>query len=354
MIIPTCFEDLDWGENAKPTSAHFLSIVMALRERFAFAESSSLPIVEDWGELGSNNDYNAISLTEIQYWIDAINYGLAWVGEIAEQAITKSSYNLTESIAVINKPIVWMPTDTELPVESEHSQKLNSPKKWLLAQEEILALNVDNTLIVHKYKEIDFRAVMKILNQYKNAIGGLTEIYAPLDTLAFYRPQYYIDWRRARAGDARPSFTAIQERRDEAEGTYIGAFWSQSISDPAEAGDWEWLEFMCNDCDIPYIFNLPAVVSVHCWEERKTNDEYDDSWFYDFGTGLSLGWNNLGTHNLGERIPLLPKQGWGDAKATAVPPKRGSTGYFHCEWGIDLVKFDFRDSLKFKVLPADA
>lgn len=357
MIIPTCFEDLDWSENAKPTSSHFLAIIMALRERITFAEPSSLPTFGKYwaGELGSNYDYNAISQTEMREWFASINYMVSWVGEIAEQALEKSDYDGTESIASIEKLLFWMPTDTELPVESELTKKLKTPQKWLIAHEQALASKIDSAPMGHRYKEIDFKAIMRTLNQYKNAIGGLTEVYAPLGTLAVNRPQYYIDWTRERAGESRPSFTAIQERRDGVEEFYnIGAFWSQFTSDPPDAWDWERLGYYSNDCDIPYIFKYPAEVSVNCWESTDSYEDEPTEWYYDFGTGLNKGWNKLGTYNLGERIPLLPKKGWGDEKATAVPPKRGAIGFFLCEWGIDYIKFDFRDSLKFKVLPSDA
>lgn len=350
MTIPTCFEDLDWSEDAKPTSAHFLALIMAYRERSTLQEPNAFPVLDGIHYLDSTQPYNAISFNEIKYLIydlvGQIDMLRALNHEFMEE---KGDITYEEYLTFFVTGIYWQATDTDFYKEEEHSKKFkNVDSLDEYYNLKAMMASTDEFLMAHRYKEIDQQALMKFLIRHKNFVGKLTEMYCEIGSLGVNRPQYYIDWATHIDAD-KPSFQEAQQRRDTASRWPLEAFWYYWKGDTDDGYEHERLYFDCNDCDIPYIFKYPAIVSVHCWETRTKNDEPDDSWYYDFGTGLQLGWNSLGVHNLGERIPLLPKQGWGDAKATAVPPKRGANGDHYCSWGIDLIKFDFYNSLKFKV-----
>lgn len=349
MTIPTCFEDLDWSENTKPTSAHFLALIMAYRERACLQEPNAFPVLDGVSYFSATQPYNAISFNELRYTIEDLTDQIDSLRTLNDEFMEeKGDITYEENLAYFITGMYWQATDTDFYKEAEHSQKIkNAGNEYKNLN--VMQASVDRFLMAHRYKEIDQQALMKLLIKHKNFVGKLTELYCHIGSLGMNRPQYYIDWATGVEADKPSSFQEAQQRRDTASTTNIEAFWYYYKSEVDDGWESERLYFDCNDCDIPYIFKYPAVVSVHCWETRTTNDDADDSWYYDFGTGLSLGWNNLGTYNLGERIPLLPKQGWGDAKATAVPPKRGKVGDYMCTWGIDLVKFDFYNSLKFKV-----
>lgn len=354
MTIPTCFEDLDWSENAKPTSAHFLALIMAYRERASLQEPNAFPIL-DCAYPPATQPYNAISLSEIKYFIHDLTNQVDLLRNLNDEFMEeKGDITYEENLAFFITGMYWQIADTDFYIEEEHSKKLeNVDNLDEYNNLKVMMASTDEFLMAHRYKEIDQQALMRFLIKHKNFVGKLTELYCEIGSLGVNRPQYYIDWETSVEADKPSSFQSAQQRKDIAGKSVIEAFWYYDKGEGDDGWEGERLYFDCNDCDIPYIFKYPAVVSVHCWEERTTNYEPDDSWYYDFGTGLQLGWNNLGTHNLGERIPLLPQQGWGDAKATAVPPKRGAKGHHYCSWGIDLIKFDFYNSLKFKV-PRDA
>lgn len=350
MIIPTCFEDLDWSEDAKPTSAHFLALIMAYRERASLQEPNAFPVLDGMSSPPATQPYNAISFDEVAYLINELQAQIGVLRNINQEMLAEKYHdrNGEDYLTYLVDYPYWQVTDTDFYKEDVHSKAItNLGYEYLNLQ--AMEASLDDNVMAHRYKEIDERALMRLLIRHKNFVGKLTEIYFQIASLGYNRPQYYINWSTNVEEDKPNSFLSAQERKYSAWSSKLGAVWHYDKGDVGDDWESERLFFECNDCDIPYIFKYPAIVSVHCWEERKTEDEYDDSWYYDFGTGLSLGWNNLGTHNLGERIPLLPKQGWGDAKATAVPPKRGQKGDYTCYWGIDLIKFDFYNSLKFKI-----
>lgn len=352
--IPTCFEDLDWSESAKPTSAHFLALIMAYRERASLQDPNAFPAL-DVANLTSTQSYNAISFGEIRYFISELHLHLDLLRSVNRSAMEDRNHNLDGEAYLTNTigAPYWQKTDTDFYIEAELSKRITNIDASYVHMRAMIA-KLDELIVAHRYKEINSRALMKLLIRHKNFVGKLTELYCQIGSLGFSRPQYFIDWSTNIDSDKPNSFLDAQERTNSANTSNIEAWWYYDKGENGNNWESEKLYFECNDCDIPYIFKYPAIVSVHCWEERTSNYEDDDSWYYDFGTGLNLGWNNLGTHNFGERIPLLPKQGWGDAKATAVPPKRDTVGNFACSWGVDFIKFDFRDSLKFKVLSNNA
>lgn len=347
--IPTCFEDLDWSGSAKPTSSHFLALILAYRERASLQEPNAFPALEV-ANLTGTQPYNAISYDEVRYLTSELHSQLNLLRAANQMAMEDRNHNQDRK-KYLTYPIgspYWQFTDTDFYKEAELSKRITNIDASYIHMRAMIA-QLDNLIVAHRYKEINQQALMKLLIRHKNFVGRLTELYCQIGSLGFDRPQYFIDWSTNIDADKPSSFLDAQERTNSANASTIEAWWYYDKGEDGNNWESEKLYFECNDCDIPYTFKYPAIVSVHCWEERTSNYEDTDSWYYDFGSGLQLGWNNLGIHNFGERIPLLPKQGWGDEKATAVPPKRNIAGNYTCTWAVDLLKFDFYNSLKFKI-----
>lgn len=129
-----------------------------------------------------------------------------------------------------------------------------------------------------------------------------------------------------------------------------------------------YISFNCGNATIPYLFQKNAEVSVHIYSKSTTytctpythpetgitehndfeEDDEPNKFYWDFGTGLTKGWNNLGSHIFGDMINLLPKQGFGN-KEPNQPEWFGTYPLkFSLSWGIDMIKFDFTSSLNFK------
>lgn len=346
--LPTCFEDLEWAETTKPTSAHFMAIILAIRERM-FAGSSNIPHIDTavWGI--PVLEYNSISIAAINDFLSEIKNRLEILKDIVDE-VTDFSQDFDRTdyrLLCFSNQSFWMPHDFVYPYVDGHSQALEGYVDYLWEKHHCLVANLDEFLPCHRLSTIDLKAVMIALIQYKNTIGRLTKVYSKVYATDVDRPQYGIDW----VGDSEedePTWEEAQEIRDRANSSAVEAFWRYDAA--SDSYRRELLELNCNDGGIPYSFNMPGIVNVHCTSTRTKDGEQDDSWYYDFGTGLKLGWNNLGTHQLGDIIPVLPEEGWGAKKLPIAPTVRGSKGEYICSWAIDSVMIDFSESLKFKVL----
>lgn len=358
-FIPTCFEDLEWFENTKPTRAHFLAIMMALRERINFGVTSTFPMLEMNKYNSSVLEYNTISYMQMQDWIEGIYDMLRDLTELSKKNIETYTNELYEDYVVGFDDLRWAFTDTNIPyldngfwADAQLHDDIIYYLSYVFDRE---VCDVGNGFPSHRYSIIDNECIMRQLIRLKEHIGQLTEVYFTIIPLGTQRKQYYIDENRIVNGKNIPTFESVQRETGSVSGdwtyTPINGYWTYSLND---IGDDEYryreeFHLTSNDCDLPFPFPAPARVSVSVWEIRQDDTSANPDWYWDFGTGLKLGWNDLGIRNQGERIPLLPKQGWGDEKATSIPPKRGTEGSFWCDWGIDYVKFDFYDSFKFKI-----
>lgn len=363
MII-TNFNDLEWTIDTIPTSSHFIALSKAINERLGFVQAiKNNGIIYEATHLPKILPYDTIKLEWVNDFIGVLNnwvYNLM-LDPIEEwEIIVKDETKPNGLIYFYNSFL--LPTDIEIPVANTKSQQLVSLTSSF---EKAIVSALPQRVSASPFTAINYKAVMSILIKYKDFLSKLNCLYI---LNPYSLDEEFSNWR-IHHFDGEPDNFSIPSWVDvQYENSYISdkkltAWWYRDYekrNDGFETWD-EDGSFDCTTCGLPFVFKMPAKVFAHVTAERHKStytedgiegnwDELTDEWYYDFGTGLNAGWNELGFFKQGDIVSLLPNKGFGAEKSTNEPSVRNTPNtIYSIDWNLDALKIDFSDSLNFKV-----